>query len=253
MIVFLLIVFTVIVLLYIYSLKYVNPYKCTMIFGRPGSGKSTLLVKYALKYNKKGWSVFSTEHTPGTYYIAPEDIGFYQLPEKSLLLIDEAGTIFDNRNFKNFKPEVRDFFKLHRHYKVKVVLFSQTFDIDKKIRDITDEMFLITIAFRMFSYGRRIIRKIVLTKSEADRPSTISEDLRFDSILWFWCGSRFFTYVPKYIKYFNSFDAPELERKEYEYVTLNNIRERKSFPIVFKKIKIPKKISFTWLRKFLKK
>ncbi len=29
--------------------------------------------------------------------------------EHSCIIVDEVGMIWDNRNFKNFKPEVRDF------------------------------------------------------------------------------------------------------------------------------------------------
>ena len=50
------------------------------------------------------------------------DIGFKQIPPNSVLLVDEVGMIWDNRQFKNFKPEVRDWFKLQRHYRVKVYL-----------------------------------------------------------------------------------------------------------------------------------
>lgn len=208
------------------SLRYRNKYKCTMVIGKPGSGKSTLLCKLALKYSKRGWKVFSTEHTPGTYYISPDWIGFFQIPPDSVLLIDEIGMLYDNRKFKTFPEPVRDFFKLHRHYKVKIFMFSQSFDVDKKIRDITDDMYILSIAFRMFSYGKRVLRKLVLTKSVADRPSTIQEDLRFDSLLWFWCGSRTFTFIPKYAKYFDSYACPDLEQKEYEFIPLKKRIEK---------------------------
>lgn len=199
--------------------RYRNPYKLIMVFGKKGSGKSTTLVKLALRYHKRGWNIYSTEPTPYSYLIKPEQIGFIQLMPHSILLVDEVGMIWDNRNYKQFRPEVRDFFKLQRHYKVRCYLFSQTFDIDKKLRDLTDQMYLMVSAFNLFSYGKRISRKIVLTKSNADRPSTISEDLVFDSIIWFWAGSRFFTYIPRYAKYFDSFAAPNLKIVELPYNT----------------------------------
>jgi len=118
--------------------RYLNPYKLTMVFGKKGSGKSTLMVRMAYEYLSKGWTVFCTEKLDGCVHIDYNDIGFKQIPPCSLLLVDEVGMIWDNRNYKSFKPEVRDWFKLQRHYKVKVVLFSQTFDIDKKLRDLTD-------------------------------------------------------------------------------------------------------------------
>ena len=123
--------------------------------------------------------------------------------------------IWDNRQFKNFKPEVRDWFKLQRHYRVKVYLFSQTFDIDKKLRDLTDDMFLIEKKFRIFAYGKRIIKKCVLTEASADQPSRIDENLTFDSFLFFWAGSRTLTLIPRWAASFDSFAAPALPDRPY--------------------------------------
>lgn len=198
--------------------KYLNPYKLVMIFGKKGSGKSTLLTKYALTYLQKGFTVYSTEKIPGVRLIAPEDIGYYELEEDSVLLVDEVGMIWDNRNFKNFSVEVRDWFKLQRHRRVRVFLFSQTFDVDKKIRDLTDEMYLVEKKFRVFSYAKRILKRTVLNKSSAEAPSKIDEDLVFDSLLLFWAGSRKFTFIPKYSKYYDSFVADPLDRKEFPLV-----------------------------------
>ena len=138
--------------------RYRNPYKLFMVFGKKGSGKSTLMCKLALRYSKKGFRVYCNSYIPGTYYFDAEDVGFYHFPENSVLLIDEVGMIWDNRDFKSFKKEVRDYFKLQRHYKHIVFLFSQTFDVDKKLRDLTDNMYLITNVLNCFSIARRITK-----------------------------------------------------------------------------------------------
>ena len=203
--------------------KYLNPYKLIMVFGKKGSGKSTLLTKTALKYLDMGRPVYTTEDIPGCYKISFEDIGVYEFPPESVLLIDEVGMKWDNRNYKDFKPSTRDFFKLQRHRKIIVYLFSQTFDVDKKIRDLTDEMYLVEKKFRVFSYAKRILKKPCLTTSENSKEgeSKITEDLYFDSLLFFWCGSRRFTFIPKYAGMFDSFEAPRLLEKEFELVPLN--------------------------------
>lgn len=198
--------------------KYLNPYKLTMCFGKKGCGKSTLLTKLALQYQKKHIPVYSTEPIPGCYLIDYHDIGYIELLPGSVLLVDEVGMIWDNRKFKNFSDEVRDWFKLQRHRCIRVFLFSQTFDVDKKIRDLTDEMFLIEKKFRVFSYAKRISKKTVLNQSTAEAPSKLDENLEFDSLLFFWCGSRKFTFIPKYSKYFDSFVCPPLAEKELELV-----------------------------------
>lgn len=200
--------------------KYASVYTLCMIFGKKGAGKSTLLTKLAMKYHKKGWNVYSTEYTPFAYHINYRDIGFVHIPPRSVLMVDEVGMIWDNRQYKSFKPEVRDWFKLQRHRKVKVFLFSQTFDIDKKLRDLTDHMYLLINVLGVWSYGKRINKKIVLTEAKGDEPSSIAEQLKFDNLLLFWAGSRILTFIPKYSKYFDSFEAPKLPdpKEPFEYV-----------------------------------
>lgn len=218
--------------------KYLNPYKLVMIFGKKGAGKSTLLTKLALQYEKQNIPVFSTEKIPGTYKIDYTDIGYSEFPEGSVILIDEVGMIWDNRHFKNFDSKVRDWFKLQRHRKITVYLFSQTFDVDKKIRDLVDEMYLVEKRFRVFSYSKRILKSIVLNASTAESPAKIDEDLVFDSFLLFWCGSRKFTYIPKYAKYFDSFVADELEKKEFPLTPMpEEVGEGKRFDTAVRKIK----------------
>ena len=165
--------------------KYINPYRLTMIFGKKGSGKSTLMVKLAYKYLSRGWRVYCTERLDGCYFIDYSDIGFFNIPPNSVLLVDEAGMVWDNRAFKKFPTEIRDWFKLQRHYRVKVYLFSQSFDVDKKLRDLTDDLYLCTNMLRVFSWAKRIRRRVILTKPTADSPARIDEELRFDSFL-FW-------------------------------------------------------------------
>lgn len=203
--------------------KYINPYKLTMVFGKKGSGKSTLMVRLAYRYLANGWDVYCTERLDGCYYIDYNDIGFKQIPPNSVLLVDEVGMIWDNRNYKSFKAEVRDWFKLQRHYKVKVFLFSQTFDIDKKLRDLTDDMYLCTNVMRVFSWAKRIRRKTVLTKPQGDSPARIDEELAFDSFIFWPFGARVLTFIPRYAQYFNSHFAPALEEKSFEYVLPLNV------------------------------
>ena len=82
----LIIIFVIFMLLASFLLltqKYVNPYKLIMIFGKKGSGKSTTLTKLALQHIKKGWTVYSTELIPGTYYIKPRMNGDIEINIKN--------------------------------------------------------------------------------------------------------------------------------------------------------------------------
>lgn len=201
--------------------RYLNPFRLTMVFGKKGSGKSTLLTKLAYQYLRKGWSVYCTEDIPGTRHFNVQDVGKYQFDKNSCILIDEVGMIWDNRDYKNFKSCVRDFFKLQRHYKCRVFLFSQTFDVDKKLRDLTDEMYLVENKLRVFSYAKRILRKPCLVQPMGDAPARLDEEYKFDSLLFAVFGARKLTFIPKWVPFFRSFDAPKLPDMPYEEVPFN--------------------------------
>jgi hypothetical protein len=207
-----------IVIFHLMTKRYLNPYKLIMIFGKKGSGKSTLQVKLALDHIKNGWTVYCTTKLPGCYYVPENLIGTVEFKPNSVLLVDEVGMIWDNRDFKNFSSNVRDWFKLQRHRKVKVYLFSQSFDVDKKIRDLVDEMYLITRSFRVFSYANKISRNIIITKATSESASSLADELKFESLFFFWCGSRKLTFIPKYIKYFDSYEASKLKEYNFDYM-----------------------------------
>lgn len=188
------------------SRKYNNPYRLYFLFGKKGAGKSLYMVKLMLRYLKCGWIVYTDMdcvNIPGIRIMNALDLGSYQPDPKSVIFLDEAGILFDNRNFKNFDKGLRDFFKLQRKYKCRVYLNSQSFDIDKKIRDVVDHMALIVSIGNVFSVYRPIKRSITLTEPSAEAESRIADRLSFESIFrWR------FTYLPRFFKYFDSYDAP---------------------------------------------
>lgn len=199
------------------SNKYSNPYRLYMCFGKKGSGKTTYLTKTAYKYYKKGWKVFATIDTPFSCKFNVDLLGQFVPPPNSVLLIDEVGMIWDNRNFKNFRNDVRDFFKLQRHYRCVVYLFSQTFDIDIKLRNLTDAMFLLTSPFPFLSVVRRIKRAIVLVQPNQESEGRIADSLEF--VPWymslFGAHSLQFTFIPRWAKYFDSHEILHLPYFSY--------------------------------------
>lgn len=207
MIIFLSIVGAFLVWFCFQSRRYNNPYRLIFIFGKKGAGKSLYMVKQMIKYLKKGWTVYTDIdncNLPGVRIMNAMDLSEFAPVENSAIFLDEAGILFDNRNFKNFNSGLRDFFKLQRKYKCRVFLNSQSFDIDKKIRDVTDHMGLIVSVGNVFSIYRPIRRSITLTQPSAEAESRIADKLSFES-LFKWQ----ITYLPKYFKYFDSFAAPE--------------------------------------------
>lgn len=63
-----------------------------------------------------------------------DTIGKY-LMEDCLIIIDEAGVDFDNRKMKMTDEQVY-FFKNHGHYQADIAFFSQSTDVDIKIRKL---------------------------------------------------------------------------------------------------------------------
>lgn len=208
MILFFIFVFTGIFAFALYSRKYANPYKLCFIFGKKGAGKSTLMVHHMLRDLKRGWMVYTDIQDiriPGVRIIESSQLLSNFVPEPgSSIYLDEVGIAFDNRNYKSFSTGLRDFFKLQRKYKIKVTMNSQSFDVDKKIRDTTDSMILQTAIGNVFTLSRPIVRSITLTESTSQADSRIADNLKFGKIT-----SWRIYFMPKYFKYFRSFDAPE--------------------------------------------
>lgn len=221
-----------------YLAKFRNPYKLIMVFGKKGAGKTTLITKLAVKALKKKKAVYSTVDVPGCRTFDVSLVGKYNFPENAVVLIDEVGMIWDNREYKSFKPEVRDWFKLQRHNKVTVYLFSQTFDVDVKLRNLTDYMYLVQNHFGVLSVARKIKRGIVIVNPDGQSEARIADSLEFEPFILslFGLKSWIVTWVPHWTRYFNSFDlpykppmpfrdVPELPAKEKR--KLSNIIKRK--------------------------
>ena len=139
-------------------------------FGVPGSGKTTFaayLTRWALhenalirfcrrhgnpltrlilnsKYLKRRISVYSNVPITGAYRLdAKVDIGHYMI-EDAKIIIDEAGIEYNNRNYKSFPQEAIYFYKYHRHYRVSVDVFSQSYeDMDVTLRRLAQNFYVV--------------------------------------------------------------------------------------------------------------
>lgn len=135
------------------------------VFGKPRSGKSTFLAMYVSKALRarqiaqlpiigKLWKrnkyyydvIFSTSPMVGTVLIRPFDIGYFEPPEdmRCLFVIHEAGIAFNNRNHKDIPDYCTDFFAEHGHYNCDIIYDSQSVDIDKKLRNRTQNFYVIS-------------------------------------------------------------------------------------------------------------
>ena len=88
-----------------FNRKYSNPNKLIFIFGKKGAGKSTYMLYLMLRHLKQGWNVYTNMEDVKLDGVRIMDVASLKTctPEPhSVLFIDEAGLIWDNRNFKSF-------------------------------------------------------------------------------------------------------------------------------------------------------
>lgn len=203
------------------SKRFDNPYKLVMIWGKKGSGKTTLAAKLAQKHIHNGQLVFSNAEIYGTYFLDPKDIGYRQFPVNSVVIVDEASLIWDNRNFKSFDQNIGRWFRLQRQSRVTTYLLSQNFDIDKKLRDLCDEMFLCQNLFGFLTVAKKIRKIPKLHKaSKSDDGSKQSEGFITEDYRYYFITSWIWTYIPRYIKFFSSFSPdplPPVHRRKYVF------------------------------------
>lgn len=215
-----LLIFICLILIWHFSTKrFLNPYKLYFYFGKKGCGKSTLLTKLAVRDLVAGKVVYSTEKVRfikkdkktgekillETKEIIPNRIYNYTFEAGSSIYIDEVNLLWDNRNFKNMDKKIIEWFRLQRHFKVSVHLFSQTFDVDLKIRSLCDEMYIINKFARVFTIARHLVRKPCIVHPGPDSPARIDEDIIEDGLLLAPFGGMIISYIPRWTHLFDSF------------------------------------------------
>lgn len=127
--------------------------------GSPGSGKSTALSWVAEKAVRGKRvelcgvplcpplsKVFTNFPFPGAYQLDYDNLGSYDY-SGSLILLDEASLYADSRDFKSFSKKEQFFFTQHRKFEgCNIIWASQNYDdVDKKIRSITTQYFLVEL------------------------------------------------------------------------------------------------------------
>lgn len=174
-------------------------------FGVPGSGKTTFAAWLAKRAQKRAKKVYSNVEIRDCYEVTKDDIGRYDISD-GLLIFDEAGIDYNNRDHKNFTTREISFYKKHRHYNVDVVMFSQDLDMDKKLRKLATKYYLIKKSFFPFCISRRTIgKKIDISKESGE----IIERHFFVKF------SRKLIFAPSVWKMFNTHEREELPKKNF--------------------------------------
>ena len=188
--------------------RYFKQVHLEVYFGVPGSGKTTFAAYFAKQAIKIGVPVYSNVPIKGTFKIDPKhDLGRY-LIEECLLIIDEAGLEHSNREFKSFTSENKYFYKMHRHYKAKVIVFSQADDMDIIIRNVAFKFWLVKKSILPFCIVAKGIHKYIGIDN-------LSHDIKsmydFD---WFIFNK--WIIAPFVWPMFDTYDAKKFPKKQFE-------------------------------------
>ena len=187
-------------------------------FGVPGCGKTTLLTKEGIsKKNKKRYKNIYTINfeCSGCKYITFDDLGKYKIKD-SLILIDEITMSADNREFKTFPREIRDFFILHRHLGCDIIYATQNFEnVDKKIRDLTHDLWYMQKSVVPFLSGFTTAKRIYRNININENTSELTLGYRFCNFLEGIFASNFkIIRRKKYYKYFDTWDELSIKDRE---------------------------------------
>lgn len=181
-----------------------NPYSLTMIFGKKGSGKSSHIAKLSQKYIKQGRKVYTNFDVSGCFTYDPKDIGLNTFEPNSVVFLDEIGIVFNNRDYKNFKHCVMEWFKFQRKYKITMYIYSQSYeDCDKVIRLLIDRLCILQRIGKISIL--KPVSKIIGVGQDSNGNGNIVDSYKIQPFF-----TWKLTYLPRYYGLFSSFNPPEL-------------------------------------------
>lgn len=190
------------------------------IFGLPGSGKSLLLgliahravcgknINYhslvlgSLRKYKYVYTNFSCE---GCYKLEYDKLGVYNYKD-CLILVDEIMLLSDSRDYRSFTDNLKFFYSEHRKSNCDFIYASQSYDdVDKKIRNRTQQLYYVDQWFLEFSVVRRIVNYFDVSNGKINEGYIYAPPI-----------TDFHFWRPKYYKYIDSYELINGQHQEQE-------------------------------------
>lgn len=125
----------------------INNKVISLIIGSPGAGKSTLAAKIVRKGNRAGIPVYCNYPVLGARVIDPATMYEHDLG-KSVLLIDEAGLLYNSRSStqkgsKSFTSDIYHWYATTRHRETQVFIIVQSWKrVDTILRELGTEVIM---------------------------------------------------------------------------------------------------------------
>lgn len=177
-----------------------------LYFGLPGCGKTTALTYMFLLFRKRPLDIFTNVKLAGAYKLSRSDIGKYDLHvdhKNSVVLVDEASTLYFKRNFSAFSNEENTFHSEHRHHHVMECFFCQTWDgIDLRLRELNSHLFYVS------SKDYPIIGKVIFIRRIAKAFAISNEGDPKDSYEFVKFSTRWFLARPVF-KWFDTYELSQ--------------------------------------------
>lgn len=154
----------------------------TVYFGNPGCGKTTLACRELFRAKKKYQFTFANFGCKCATVddVSLKDLGCWSFPPCSYIAIDEAGIEYNSRKFKTLSQDTIKWFKLHRHYRCDISVWSQSWDdMDVTIRRLADRLYYLR-KIGPFTLVRRVYKRVTVDKQSEQ----IIDGYRMVNMLW---------------------------------------------------------------------
>jgi len=168
-----------------------------------------MIARHAMR---AGETVWSTEPIIGCRILNIRDDPHTWDIKNGWVIIDEAGISMGNRDWKGFTTKQIEFFKLYRHYHLRIVILSQDKDdADKKARQLATKIYLMQKTLIPFCVRYDKFRIFVGASDDQ------TDIVRKYEPIPFWLGGIKYRYrSPAIWKMFDSYCGKQLPTKEWE-------------------------------------